>query len=254
MKKIGFIFLFFLLMTGCTQQEKKITSKDFEESFKITKIIEHHKNSFTEGFWIEDQFFYESAGKYGESLFYQWSESGEIEKKKEWDSNIFLEGSTSYQNHIYILTYKENKGYQLSKETWEIEKEYDYPREGWGLTTDGEYLIASDGSTNLYFLDKELKEKKVLKVTENGNEIKNINELEYIHDKIWANIWLENTIVIINPKTGEVEEKYNFDSLIEKYLKEETIDWMNGIAYDKKNNKIWITGKYWPYMFELERK
>lgn len=168
--------------------------------------------------------------------------------------NEFGEGSVQFKGDVYFLTYKNHKAYRYGKE---IQVYDNYPYEGWGLTTDGTHLIASDGSAFLHFYDENFKEVKKLKITLAGTELKKLNELEYIDGLIWANIFITNKIAIIDPKTGEVVLVLNFDSLIEKYKLDRAnnhkVDVFNGIAFNPTTKTIWLTGKYYPILFEMKQ-
>ncbi len=131
--------------------------------------------------------------------------------------------------------------------------EFNYKGEGWGLTDDGKHLIMSDGSSKLYFLNPEsLEIVKKINVTQNQKPVKNINELEYIDGKIWANIWREDHIIIIDPKTGKITGRLNLENLIDPTKYDHNLDVLNGIAHDKENDRIFVTGKLWPLIFEIE--
>ena len=123
---------------------------------------------------------------------------------------------------------------------------------GWGLTTDGKNLIASDGSSNLYFLDKDLKVTKTLKVKINGRPMNSLNELEYIDGKIWANVYMTDMIVIINPSNGNVEASVDCTGLLPRQLRTGQTDVLNGIARDPQTGKIYLTGKCWKRLYEIE--
>ena len=138
--------------------------------------------------------------------------------------------------------------------TLEYKQTYSYPREGWGLTTDGKSLIASDGSANLYFMDNRFQVQKTVKVTLDGRPVRLLNELEWIDGKIWANVYTTDSIMIINPKTGEVEGTVNCSGLLDRSLRTPRTDVLNGIAHNPADGKIYLTGKYWPKMYEIELK
>ena len=135
--------------------------------------------------------------------------------------------------------------------TLEYKAAWKYPREGWGITHDGRNLIASDGSANLYFMDGNFAQQKKLKVTLEDRPVRFLNELEYIDGKIWANVYTSDSIVIINPKTGKVEGLVDCTGLLPRALHEPSTDVLNGIAYDEKTGKIYLTGKNWPRLYEV---
>jgi len=194
-------------------------------------------------------------GQYSQSKLYKNIDlkTGVFESKYDFDNDIFAEGSVVFNDKLYVLTWKENKVFVFNPETIELERSYYYNRDGWGLTTDNKYLIASDGSSKLYFLDENLKDIKTITVTFDGKEIRNINELEYINGYIWANVWLSNNILVIDKDSGEVVKVIDFSNL---YSSNNTTndDVLNGIAYNEITNRLYITGKRWNTLFEFELK
>lgn len=180
-------------------------------------------------------------------------ETGNYESKYDFDDNIFAEGSVVFNNKLYVLTYKENAVFVFNPESLELENTYEYNRSGWGLTTDDEYIIASDGSSTLFFMDEGLNDIRTITVTINGKELDNINELEYIDGYIWANVWTSNKILIIDKENGEVIKIIDFTDLYDSKTNNAD-DVLNGIAYNEKTKKIYITGKRWNTLFEFELK
>ena len=242
MKKLLLVF-FILILFGCSNN--RVSYKD-----KLTIINEypHDTESFTQGLFFYDNKLYESVGLYGKSKVIKNIniEDNTFEKDRKFDSSIFIEGSTIYNNKIYVLTWKENKVYVLDKDNLNTIEILNYDKEGWGLTTDGIFLIASDGSNKIYFMDERLNVKKTISI----KGINKINELEYIEGYIWANIYKSNDIIIINPENGNIVKIINFDGLYNKSKDNESV--LNGIAYN--NNKIYITGKKYDTLYEFELK
>ena len=240
-KKINkyLIIVFFIILSiGCTTY-KNINCK-YTEYISSIKVYPHKNDSFTEGLFFYNNELYESTGLYGKSKVYKNInlKTGEESKSYSFDDLVFAEGSVIYNNKLYVLTYKEKKVFEFDFESLEVTHVYDYGREGWGLTTDGEYLIASDGSENIYYMDEYL------------NDVKNINELEYINGYIWANVWETDIILIINSKTGEVVKQIDFSGILSDKYKDENIDVLNGIAWN--DGKLYITGKNYPVIFECK--
>lgn len=252
--KIIFIILIILFVSSCSNHAnytKKETNISYDKMLKVNRILPHDQTSFTEGLFFYNDKLYESVGLYGKSNFYLNInlENGHPENTIKIDDNIFAEGSIILNNKIYILTYKENKVLVYDFNTKKLLKTYPYDKEGWGLTTDGKNLIASDGTDKLYYLDENLNIIKTIKVTIEGQPINNINELEYIENYIWANVWQTNYIIIIDKDSGKVVKKIDFTNLINEYLSGyPNIDSLNGIAYN--NKKLYLTGKNYPYIFE----
>lgn len=192
-------------------------------------------------------------GLYGKSALYKNIDlkTGNFENTYNFENNIFAEGSVIFNEKLYVLTYKEQKILVFNPETLQLENSYHYNRDGWGLTTNNKYLIASDGSSSIFFMDENLNDIQKITVTLNGQEINNINELEYINGYLWANVWLSNKILIINIDNGEVIKTIDFAGL---YNSTNNDNVLNGIAYNQDTNKIYITGKRWPTLFEFEIK
>ena len=222
----------------------------------------HDTTSFTEGFVIHSGKLYESTGASRDlpqtkSLFGAVDmTTGKIDTKVELDKiKYFGEGITFLKGKIFQLTYKTKVGFIYNARTFKKIKEFTYPsKEGWGLTTDGTNLIMSDGTNKLTYLDPEdLHVIKTISVYENGYERDNLNELEYIDGYIYANIWTTNTIVKINPKDGKVVGILDLTSFLNesKSIYFGSLE-MNGIAYDSLTNRIFVTGKLWPKIFEIK--
>ena len=152
---------------------------------------------------------------------------------------------------LYVLTWTNKVAFKYDAATLTYQKTLSYPREGWGITTDGKQLIASDGSANLFFLDKDLKLLKRQLVTMNGRPLRYLNELEWIDGKIWANVYTTDTIVIINPADGKVEAAIDCSGLLPRKLRKKDTDVLNGIALDAEG-RIYLTGKKWPRLYQVE--
>ena len=195
---------------------------------------------------------YESTGQFGESTFRKVDMvSGEALERLDFSDEYFVEGSVMFADNLYILTWTNRKAFIYDAATLKYKSTWSYPREGWGITTDGKRLIASDGSANLYFMDKNFAPEKKITVTLEGRPVRFLNELEYIDGKIWANVYTTDTIVIINPKDGKVEGLIDCTGLLPKKLRKPSTDVLNGIAYDSRNGKIYLTGKNWPKLYEI---
>ena len=152
---------------------------------------------------------------------------------------------------LYILTWMNKVAFIYDFTTLEYVSTLSYPRQGWGLTADGKSLIASDGSSRLYFLDRNLRVTGTVNVRLHGKPLNYLNELEYIDGKVWANVYMTNMIVIIDPASGKVEAVIDCAGLLPQKMKKPQTDVLNGIAYDSRTGKIYVTGKNWPLMFEI---
>ena len=254
-KKLVLILTALLLaisVSGCYGMSDTVT---YTEVLTLSNSYPHQTDSFTQGLFFYDGKLYESAGRYGESRLMKniSLESGGCEWQYTFDDSIFAEGATAFCDKLYTLCWKENKVFVSDPETLAVQNVSEYPRQGWGLTTDGKFLIASDGSANLYFMNENLETVKTVAVSRSGDEIANINELEYIDGYIWANVWLTNEIIIINPENGKVEKTLDFTGLYDN-ISTDANDCLNGIAYNPENGKVYITGKRWNTLFEFELK
>lgn len=227
-------------------------------SFQIGEKFPHDTAAYTEGLQVYDGKFYEGTGMENEStLQIANMKTGIVENRKKYtDPKIFGEGIQVFKNKIYQLTWQNHLAfvYDIRNIQNPIDT-FNWPYEGWGMTNNGTDLIISDGSPNLYFVDpSNFKILKTLPVYESGHSVYQINELEYIDGFIYANVWQTNDIVKIDPNTGKVVGKISLGDLPKQYFADkitERTDVLNGIAYDSTTKKIYITGKRWPYVFEL---
>lgn len=232
-----------------------------EIKFSVENQYPHDVNSFTEGFHFHEGKLYESTGSpdnipQAKSLLGPVDlKTGKIEVKAELDKMYFGEGSVFLNGKIYQLTYKNQTGFIYDGKTFQNIGKFNYTnREGWGLTTDGKSLIMSDGTSYLYYLDPvSFAVTKTLDVAEAGRVVDFLNELEYIKGYIYANVWMTNTIIKIDPTTGDVVGKMDIGSLWQesKTKNPNTLE-TNGIAYDSISNRILVTGKLWPTIYEIK--
>ncbi|NQX82497.1 MAG: glutaminyl-peptide cyclotransferase [Flavobacteriaceae bacterium] len=228
--------------------------------FKIINSYKHNKKSYTQGLEFYDNELYETTGLRGKSSLNKVDlKTGEILKKIEFDKNIFAEGMTIFNNNIHILTWQSGKGFVYSIDDFKKQKEFKYSKskEGWGLTHNEEFLIKSDGTEKIWFLDPEThKEVKYIEVYTNKTKVSELNELEYIDGMIYANKYKKNTILIINPKNGKLEAMVDMTRLWKEIRKGQSLDSedevLNGIAYNKQTGKLYVTGKRWGKIFEIE--
>lgn len=212
----------------------------------------HDTESYTQGLFFHEGQMYESTGLKGKSTFRRVElETGKALKRMDFDRKYFVEGSVIFGGNLYILTWESRVAFVYDAETLEYKSTWKYPREGWGLTTDGKQLIASDGSANLYFLDGEFGLKKKVTVRYEDRPVRYLNELEYIDGRIWANVYLTDEIVIINPKDGKVEGIIDCSGLLPRSLRTVETDVLNGIACNPEDGRIYLTGKNWPRLYEI---
>ncbi len=248
-------------VTGDNYDEILVTSdiKPAQYSYEVIAVYPHNINHFTQGLEFHENTLYEGTGQEGSSAIYRLNlKNGNVEKQFKLENQYFGEGITILNNKIFQLTYKNQIGFVYDLNTFELIKTWKYKsKEGWGLTNDGQYLIMSDGTENICFINSDtFGEVKRIQVTNEYNVVKNINELELIKGEIWANIWTTDTIVIIDPKTGKVTGEINLSGLSGTILQNqrEQIDVLNGIAWNPVTDKIYVTGKLWPKIFEIKLK
>ena len=180
-------------------------------------------------------------------------DSGKALKRLNFDNKYFVEGSTVLGDNLYVLTWESRLAFVYDAKTLEYKSSWKYPREGWGLTTNGKDLILSDGSTKIYFLDPQTFAVRSFKeVTLGGQPVPFINELEWINGEIWANVYTQDYILIIDPATGKVKGRVDCRGLLPAALRKPGTDVLNGIALNPATGDIYVTGKYWPKMFKVK--
>ncbi|MFQ3181343.1 MAG: glutamine cyclotransferase [Polaribacter sp.] len=227
--------------------------------YKIINEYPHDRKAYTQGLEYYNGFLYETTGRRGQSTLRKVAlKTGKVLQKIALDNEYFGEGMTIVNNKIIWLTWQNNKGFVFDLETFKLEKEFAYneSKEGWGLTHSETELIKSDGSHKIWFLDPEtLKEKRAIQVYTNDRSVNNLNELELVNGKIYANKYQQNTIAIIDVKTGIVEGLGDLRGLekemasTQKLLANDEV--LNGIAYDIKNDRLFVTGKNWSKLYEI---
>ncbi len=233
-------------LCGCSARVKQYKAE-------VVREYIHDETAYTQGLFFENGRLYESTGQLGESSFRIVDlETGKVLRRLDFANKYFAEGSVILNGKLYILTWTNKVAFVYDAESLEYEGAFSYPREGWGLTTDGSSLIASDGSSRLYFMNTRFSVEKTLNVTMDGRPLRNLNELEWVDGKIWANVYLTDMIVIINPSDGKVEASIDCTGLLPRHLRKPGTDVLNGIAFDSATKKIYLTGKYWPRLYEVK--
>ncbi|MHA4810031.1 glutaminyl-peptide cyclotransferase [Flavitalea flava] len=232
-------------------------------NFSVMQAMPHDTSSFTEGLLFHEGQLYESTGtepsmpESRRSLFGVLNlKTGAIDKKVELDRNkYFGEGIAFLKGKVYQLTYTTKVGFIYDAHTFKKIGEFNFPsKEGWGMTTDGNSLIMSDGSSNISWLDPNtFRLIKVLGVTDNNGPVSNINELELIKGSLYANVWQTNYILKIDTSSGKVTGRLDLTSLVNEVKnKYPSSDVLNGIAYDSTAGKVYVTGKLWPNLYEIK--
>jgi glutaminyl-peptide cyclotransferase len=246
-------------VSGDNYEEITVTSdtNPVQYSYQVVAEYSHNVTHFTQGFEFHDNQLYEGTGQEGSSAIYRHNIlTGKSKEEYKLDNQYFGEGITILNNKLYQLTYKNKIGFVYDLTSFKLLNTWNYKsEEGWGLTNDGHSLIMSDGTENIYYINPEtFQEVRKLQVYNEHNSIKNLNELELIKGEIWANIWQTDTIVIIDPQSGKVKGEINLSGLTGTIVQnqKEPIDVLNGIAWNPVTDKIYVTGKYWPKIFEIK--
>lgn len=221
---------------------------------EVVKSFDHQQSAYTQGLQFEDGVMWEGTGEYGSSrLQYTDMATGRVTVVATLPDNHFGEGITLLGDRIYQLTWQNGIMYIYDRKTLKKVDTKRYKGEGWGLTTDGQWLYMSDGTPDIRVLDPvTLEVKRRISVVCNGASLPYLNELEWIDGKIWANVYTLNQIVIINPENGIVEKVVNLEGLLPESEYTPTTDVLNGIAYDKESGRIFVTGKNWSKLFEIK--
>jgi glutaminyl-peptide cyclotransferase len=225
-------------------------------TYKVLNEFPHDETAFTQGLvWLGNQTFLESTGQYSRSDIRRvQSSTGSVQLRRPLSSEYFAEGCCVLQNRIYQITWNEQKGFIYDLETLRPLGEFAYRGEGWGLTTDGLSLIMSNGSSTITYLNPQtFAVERTIDITIDVlQKVRNLNELEFINGKLYANIWMTDSIVIIDPRTGNVEGIIDCSNLLPARLRSNRTDVLNGIAYNQQTDKLYLTGKYWPRVYEVE--
>jgi glutamine cyclotransferase len=225
-----------------------------EFAYRVIREYPHDPEAYTQGLEFVDGWLYEGTGNRGTSSLRRVDLStGEVAQIRNLDQSLFGEGITVFGDRIYQVTYTSQVGFIYDRATFEeIQKIYYQNREGWGLTNNGEELIMSDGTNVIYFLDPEMfTVNRQIEVYHNEGPAESLNELEFIQGKIWANRYYTDEIVVIDPETGKVEGRINLKGILKTSDRRPNTDVLNGIAWDSRNERIFVTGKYWPKLFEI---
>ena len=244
MKKIPAIVLCFLCM-ACSAGPR-----DYRAT--VLESYPHDHAAYTQGLFFQNDTLYETTGQYGESSLRKLDlKSGKVLEKVNFSRKYFAEGSCVLDGKLYVLTWTSKVAFVYDAQTLKYEATWSYPREGWGLTTDGTYLYASDGSNKIYVLDGDFKLKRTIFVSIDGRPLRYLNELEWIDGKIWANVYTTDMLVVIDPADGKVEARIDCSGLLPVNQRTPDTDVLNGIAVNSKG-EIFLTGKNWPKLFKVK--
>ncbi len=220
--------------------------------FRVINTYPHDRDAFTQGLFYDNGRLYEGTGESNSNLREVELETGRVQRQLNLSSSLFGEGITLYKERIYQVTWKSKVGFVYDKATFkQINKIY-YQTDGWGLTTIDDRIVLSDGTNILYFMEPELfTVTSRIEVYDNDHLVDSLNELEFINGEIWANIWTTDLIARIDPVSGKVIAYIDLKGILNDPDIDTTEKVLNGIAYDRENNRIFVTGKNWPKLFEI---
>jgi glutamine cyclotransferase len=223
-------------------------------TYRVRESYPHDPQAFTQGLVYHEGVLYEGTGLRGRSSLRKVElETGEVLQLRPLPEPYFGEGIAILRERIYQLTWQSNVGFIYELDTLTQVDQFRYPTEGWGLTHDGTQLIMSDGTATLRFLEPtDLSEVRQVTVRDGGQPVARLNELEYVRGEVWANVWQTDRIARIDPRDGTVVGWIDLSGLLSLEEREGQVDVLNGIAHDANNDRIFVTGKLWPKLFEIE--
>jgi len=225
-----------------------------EYTYEIVHTYPHDPAAFTQGLVFLNGVLYEGTGLEEHSSIRKVKlETGEVLEKRELPKEYFGEGIVNWKDRLLEITWKAERGFIYDLATFAPRGQFEYPGEGWGLTQDGKRIIMSDGSAELRFWDPEtLRETGRITVTDQGRPITQLNELEWVKGEVYANVWQSDRIARIDPATGKVTGWIDLTGLLRPADRTENTDVLNGIAYDSAGDRLFVTGKNWPKLFEIK--
>jgi glutamine cyclotransferase len=249
--------LLFVLLAICSAPTVPVVAATHSipvESYRVIHTYPHDANAFTQGLVFVNGMLYESTGQYGQSSLRMVDlASGRVLQKHDLAAKYFGEGLTDWKSQLIQLTWQSHLGFVYDAFSFRTIRTFTYPWEGWGLTHDSRHLILSDGSSVLHLLDpSNFKPVGKIQVTADGRPVLNLNELEYIHGEIYANIWETNRIARISPTTGKVLEWIDLSGLRPQSTQQNDNAVLNGIAYDSQHDRLYVTGKLWPNLYQIK--
>jgi glutaminyl-peptide cyclotransferase len=235
------------------KQDHPAAGEVWHYSYQIVNTFPHDRKAFTQGLVFLDGKLIESTGLNGQSTLREVDlPSGRVLRQIPVSDNYFAEGLAVLGGKAYQLTWQAQKGFVYDEATFHLEREFSYTGEGWGLATDGHWLILSDGTPQIRFLDPAtFKVGRTIQVSLGDKPVNELNELEYIQGEIFANVWQTDYVVRIDPASGAVTGVIDFTGLLPPVDHDATTDVLNGIAYDSTADRLFVTGKFWPKLFEV---
>jgi glutamine cyclotransferase len=245
------LFLYLLLLA---QSLSTAATEPQALSYRVLDQQAQDRSLFIQGLTFDEGHLYLATGGYGESKIQRISKAtGQLLSEAELADRYFGEGIAILNGKLAQLTWRSGRGYLRDPDSLAVIKPFRVDGEGWGITASETEWIMSDGSSYLTFLDADtLQPSRKLPVTLNGKPVSRLNELEMIDGYVWANIWFDSKIVIIDPATGIVEAVLDLSNLLPRSERRSNTDVLNGIAFDKEENAVWFTGKRWPWRYKLE--
>lgn len=220
--------------------------------YRVVNSYPHDRRAYTQGLVYDNGFFYEGTGQQGESSLRKVEpETGKVLSQVNLDGSLFGEGVALLGEFIYQLTWTSKVGFVYEKETLRQVKRIYYQTQGWGLTTMGDSLVMSDGTNVIWFLDGDFNVLSSVDVWDNKGIVDNLNELEFIDGELWANIWQTDRIARIDPHSGKVQGYVELNNLLPRNERDSMTDVLNGIAWDAEGRRLFVTGKYWPRLYEI---
>jgi glutaminyl-peptide cyclotransferase len=244
-------------LLGC-QQAGQLPIASAQEtaicSYDVVKTYPHDKNAFTQGLIFDQGELYESTGLQGKSSIRKVDlDTGKVLQISSLDDRYFGEGMTLWQDRLIQLTWVSKTGLVYDKKTLKQLTTFSYPTQGWGITHNNQELIMSDGSNTLYFLNPDsFKQTRRIQVKDRDRPVDRLNELEFVNGEIWANVWMSDRIARIDPETGIVQGWIDLTGIIDPASRASKDAVLNGIAYDPKSDRLFVTGKLWPKLFEIK--
>lgn len=223
-------------------------------TYHIVHVYPHDRTAFTQGLEFHDGYLYEGTGLKGHStLRKEKLETGQVLQKIDLAPEYFGEGITVINGRIVQLTYQTQVGFVYDRASFRRLSQFTYPGEGWGLANDGKTIYMSDGTAQIRFWDPHtLKELRRVTVRDNGKPVDNLNELEWVRGELYANIWQQDRIARISPEDGRIIAWIDMRGLLKQEDMAEPVDVLNGIAYDSARDRLFVTGKLWPKLFEIK--
>jgi glutamine cyclotransferase len=236
------------------QSSSRAAGKPAEYTFKVVHVFPHDSQAFTQGLVYHDGFLYEGTGLNGRSSVRKVAlETGTVVKQVELAPEFFGEGITVYKNEIVQITWQSQIGFVYSLSDFHLLRRFSYTGEGWGLATHGNEILMSDGSSEIRVLNAEtFKEKRRIKVHDGAAPVTELNELEFVEGEIFANVWHTDRIARISPVTGRVLGWIDLKGILSPIYRAGPDAVLNGIAYDAQHKRLFVTGKLWPSIFEIQ--